>query len=380
MKKIGTVHVLLLAASLVFTLVCMEVGLRLIERLGYFPGFFKAINSAYTPFDVKTGEGLYYAHPYTAYDMKPGYGIPGEVTINSYGFRGKEFSETKAPGTYRIVALGGSTTYGIGLEEDGTYPYFLEEILQERLGTDKIEVINAGLVSATTAESLSRFLLKVVPLDPDMVIFYEGYNDLPPRMFKDYTGDYYHFRKIPYYKPPFLSRFLLYRIAVSGFKASLHYPNTTLLSHTWKFENLPAEESGRIENFNKTSSAIYKRNLSYIIDVAKARGIPIVLSTFAIDDDAPDWNEHMPEALWAEGIGQNNAAVRELAEEYDTPLIEYYEYGLENKDLFLDSIHMTSEGNEKMANFFADTLAPIIREEMTAGERGEKDGGRNAGD
>ena len=369
MRKIGKIHILLLFASLVFTLVCMELGLRLIERLNYYPGFFKAINSAYTPFDVKTGEGLYYTHPYTAYDMKPGYGIPGEVTINSYGFRGKEFDITKAPGTFRIVALGGSTTYGIGLEEDGTYPYHLEKVLQERLGTDKVEVINAGLVSATTAESLSRFLLKVVPLDPDMVIFYEGYNDLPPRMFNDYSGDYYHFRKIPDYKPPFLSRFLLYRIAVSGFKASLHYPNTTLLSHTWKFENLPEEESERIENFNNTSTDTYKRNLSYIIDFARARDITIVLSTFGIDDDAPDWNDHMPEELWAKGIGENNAAVTELAEEYDLPLIEYYEYGLRNKDVFLDSIHMTSEGNEKMANFFAGTLVPIIRDQLAAGNQ-----------
>ena len=361
MKKIGKVHVLLLAFSLVFTLACMEIGLRLIERLGYFPGFFKAINSAYTPFNIKTGEGLYYAHPYTAYDMKPGYSIPAEVTINSLGFRGEEFSEVKAPGTFRIVTLGGSTTYGIGLEEDGTYPYFLEEVLRERLGTDRIEVINAGLVSATTAESLPRFLLKVVPLDPDLVIFYEGYNDLPPRMFDNYSEDYYHFRKIPDYKPPLLSGFLLYRIAVSGFKASLHYPNTTLLSHTWKFENLPEEESERIENFNNTSAEVYKRNLSYIIDVARARGITIVLSTFAIDPDAPNWNDYMPDELWTKGIDENNAAVRELAREYDLPLIEYYEYGLDNKQIFKDSIHMSAEGNAEMAKVFAETLVPIIK-------------------
>ena len=30
-------------------------------------------------------------------------------------------------------------------------------------------------------------------------------------------------------------------------------------------------------------------------DVARARDITIVLSTFGIDDDAPDWNDHMPE-------------------------------------------------------------------------------------
>lgn len=84
--------------SILFTLVIVEAGLRILERLGYLRPFLTAINSAYTPFDVKTGEGLYYSHPYTAYDMKPGYGIPGDVTINSLGFRGKEFSEIKQLG------------------------------------------------------------------------------------------------------------------------------------------------------------------------------------------------------------------------------------------------------------------------------------------
>jgi hypothetical protein len=60
-----------------------------------------------------------------------------------------------------------------------------------------IEVINAGLVSATTAESLVRFYLKVVDLSPDMIAIYEGFNDIAPRVFNGFRADYYHFRKTP---------------------------------------------------------------------------------------------------------------------------------------------------------------------------------------
>jgi lysophospholipase L1-like esterase len=364
MKRIRTARILLVLLAVIIALALSEIGLRAIERLGYFSHFFKTLNSAYTPFDVKTGEGLYYSHPYISYDMKPGYSIPGEVAINSLGYRGEEFDAVKPPGVYRIVALGGSTTYGIGLNDDETYPYYLQKELRERLGTDKVEVINAGLVSATSAESLSLFLFKVLPLDPDMVIFYEGYNDLPPRMFDGYSDDYYHFRKNPENRFSWLSQSLLYRVAASGFRATLHYPNTTLLSEIWRFENLPREDSKKIENFNSTSSAVYERNLDYIIALARAKDITVVLSTFVFDDDAPDWNDYMPGELWGKGIGQNNEAVKELAGKYGLPLIDLYSYGLGNKHIFLDSVHLTAEGNDEAAAVFADTIAPIVGEKM----------------
>lgn len=365
MKRIRTAHILLVLLSIIIALALAEIGIRTIERLGYFPHFFKALNSAYTPFDVKTGEGLYYSHPYMSYDMKPGYDIPGEVSINSLGFRGEEFGAVKPPGVYRIVALGGSTTYGIGLNDDETYPYYLQKELRKRLGTDKIEVINAGLVSATTAENLPRFLLKILPLKPDMIIFYEGYNDLPPRMFNGFSDDYYHFRKNPQNYFSWLSHSLLYRAAASGLKASLHYPNMTLLSEIWKFENMPQDDGQKIANFNSTANAVYERNLDYIIALARAKNITVVLSTFVFDDDAPNWNNYMPDELWGKGIGQNNEAIKELAGEYGLPLIDLYSYGLEHKNIFHDSIHLTAEGDEEMADVFADTIAPIVKKEMS---------------
>ncbi len=65
------------------------------------------------------------------------------------------------------------------------------------MGTNKIQVVNAGIVSVTTAESLHRLFVDILPIEPDMIILYHGYNDLVPRMFNEYSDDYYGFRKIP---------------------------------------------------------------------------------------------------------------------------------------------------------------------------------------
>ena len=353
----------LIGSGILVVLVTVEIALRIAQGVGIAPDYFRRLNSAYTPFDVKTGEGLYYAHPYISYDMKPGYAIPG-VTINSLGFRGAEFAAKKPAGTYRIVALGGSTTYGTQLTDEHTYPFLLERELRQQLQSNRIEVINAGLVSATSAESLARFLLRVVGLEPDLVIFYEGYNDLPPRMFEGYSDDYYHFRKFPQNRDSFWSRLLTYRVAAAGFAARLHYPNVTLLSETWKFENLPAGAEARIANFDRTSPAVYERNLSYMIDIAKARQIPFVLATFAFNDAVPNWNDDMPDPLWSKGIGQHNDIVRSLADRHRLPVVPFHEFGLQHPEIFKDSVHMTAAGNLEMARLFAGTLLPIVQSRL----------------
>ena len=44
---------------------------------------------------------------------------------NSHGFRGDEFEKEKPDDTFRIFTVGGSTTFGIGAEDDETWPAHL---------------------------------------------------------------------------------------------------------------------------------------------------------------------------------------------------------------------------------------------------------------
>lgn len=122
--------------------------------------------------------GYYKYHPdqqRSTYDVDTGEVYP--VTINSRGFRGREFAIAKPPGVIRIVTLGASSTLGYHNRDDLTYPAQLERRLQERCPGVRYEVINLGIPHLTTAQILALFLAEGVQLEPDVVTFYEGWND-----------------------------------------------------------------------------------------------------------------------------------------------------------------------------------------------------------
>jgi lysophospholipase L1-like esterase len=65
---------------------------------------------------------------------------------NTYGFRDVEHAIEKAKGTFRILGLGDSFTYGVGVAEDETYLAQLEAMLNAREGTHpRVEIIKAGI-------------------------------------------------------------------------------------------------------------------------------------------------------------------------------------------------------------------------------------------
>ena len=56
-------------------------------------------------------DGLVIPHPYLLYVARPGYQEFGFTQVNSLGYRGHEIAHDKPAGTYRILCLGGSTTF-----------------------------------------------------------------------------------------------------------------------------------------------------------------------------------------------------------------------------------------------------------------------------
>jgi len=96
---------------------------------------------------------------------------------NSWGLRGDEFSLEKPAEIVRIVCLGASTTEGSQGNRE-TYPYFLQQELTSRFPGRFFEVINAGHHGQGIEDLLEVFKQRLLPLNPDLVIFYEGYNDI----------------------------------------------------------------------------------------------------------------------------------------------------------------------------------------------------------
>lgn len=101
---------------------------------------------------------------------------PFTVTINSQGFRGKEFNEKKEGDVIRVVTLGASSTFGFGNRDDDTYPYYLEKFLNDKCWR-RFEVINLGIPHLNSEQIYALFMAEALALNPDVVTFYEGMND-----------------------------------------------------------------------------------------------------------------------------------------------------------------------------------------------------------
>jgi lysophospholipase L1-like esterase len=109
--------------------------------------------------------------------LKPNYQNEARgIYINSQGFKGEELLEKEGK-IYRIVALGDSTTFGVGQG----YPQILQQLLNQFKSQDcasKFEVVNAGVEGYNSEQISLHFQRDVLPLKPDMILIYAGWNDL----------------------------------------------------------------------------------------------------------------------------------------------------------------------------------------------------------
>jgi len=92
------------------------------------------------------------------------------VRINEHGLRGPSTPLEPPAGVHRILALGGSTTFGEGLEEEDSFPAQLERELNESGGSERYEVLNAGVEGYNSTAELA-FLRQIgLALKPRTVI------------------------------------------------------------------------------------------------------------------------------------------------------------------------------------------------------------------
>ena len=99
-----------------------------------------------------------------------------DYKFNSNGLRNLEVIIPKPDDVFRIIAIGGSTTFG-GEKNDTTWPGHLERILNELVVGKKIEVINAGKPGINSGHEFNYLRNEVNRLEPDLVLMYDGWND-----------------------------------------------------------------------------------------------------------------------------------------------------------------------------------------------------------
>ena len=116
--------------------------------------------------------------------------FPELYSINSEGFRGPEFMKNKPDNTYRIIAVGDSTTFGAGVTYENTWPIILEKKLQNISKSKNIEVINAGSGIAMSLKQSKLIKEKLVGYKPDLIIAFGGQSDMICKMPEQITKNH----------------------------------------------------------------------------------------------------------------------------------------------------------------------------------------------
>lgn len=102
--------------------------------------------------------------------MADGYGVPPyKVRINHEGFRDEKFPKTENPHTIRVAVIGGSITFGKGVNETDRYTERLERKLNDNSETD-YEVVNMGTSGLGMEDFESILRKKMSALHPDVVV------------------------------------------------------------------------------------------------------------------------------------------------------------------------------------------------------------------
>jgi hypothetical protein len=150
-----------LVVSLLLPLLMVEAALRLLGPIlpgNYNTGDFLVPHPVYGRFHVPGFDGWTKTREYTSH-----------VVINSLGLKGPERPYAKPPGVKRILYLGDSFTEAVQVPQQDGVVSRLETALNAH-GTDRYEVLNAGVGGWGTGEELVYLREEGYRYQPDLVV------------------------------------------------------------------------------------------------------------------------------------------------------------------------------------------------------------------
>ena len=332
-------------------------------------------------------------HP--APGVLPGVEGPARFTTNADGLR----AEARRPEhAYRILAIGGSTTESLYLDDAETWPRLLQEQLGAARGRADVWVGNAGKSGLNSRHHVVQ-VLQLLPQLPqiDVLLLLVGVNDLHHRLSRDAD-----FRPIDQEPRSAFSELYVRAFDVRPEPQSLWQPVQLLrrmaqLRARWDGEDPPValvqDDAGRIyEKWRRhrreashwrselpdLNSALreYAANLHTIADVAQRHGASVVFVTQPVM-----WHAQLSPAqralLWLGGVGdfqrepgheyyrvealsrgmaQYNAALLEVCALRGLDCVDLAGALLRDTRIFYDDCHFNEAGSRRVASLLAEHL------------------------
>jgi lysophospholipase L1-like esterase len=346
-----------MGVSLVVILLILEVFLR----VWFVSAGSEAdrVNYLYNTETILGTSNRFRGEPYTNFGLSPNH-----REHSSRGYRHDELITPKPEGQFRIFAVGGSTTYGISLNVGDDYPAQLQAILRAN-GYSNVEVINAGVPQYATYENLINFQLKILDDAPDMLITYEGINDVITRLVdpQAYTGNnpmrgIWNTEDLYNLPPSTVLRFVgmnLGLIRRPVLLESVLAPTSTVArcEHPTFCANLGLTP---LEVLEANPPRYFERNMRHLLLLAQANNVQVVMSTWAYYPLPSNGSLYMTYPHMQLGADQHNDITRALAREFGTPLIDFAESVPDDPELWQDGLHLTAKGAREQAEQYAQFL------------------------
>jgi len=315
--------------------------------------------------------------------------------LNIWGYRGPVLSR-KHPGEIRVVVLGGSTVFGYGRTWQEAFPPQLEQRLnQAAKGPATFTVANLGYNSE--GAYAFRFTLEdFAYLEPDVVCLYEGYNDLMGDPNGGNPAVHRHrsplFRAVGYF--PILPLVLTEKAMAIRFGGDLNQAylakNKTVFTPTLaaratsgaldaaaaitdslerqlaRAAGAPRSGAARATDTGCASPwTMYCRDVAAAIDYALSRGQRVLFVS----------QPYLPLPLArAAHIEQQQMTVAMLERRYPGRRdIVHVNVGdavdLNDRTLAFDGMHLTAEGNARVAARLVQPVLDVMRDRLQASAR-----------
>jgi len=323
----------------IIVLIVLILGLEGISRV-VFP--IKETKAIFNDKDLRVRNRPFVQHhPTRGFALKPNF--KNELyTIDADGFRVVPLNVPSPDKT--ILCMGESTTFGWMVKDNETYPYYLSLDLQQS-GTNA-KVINGGIPSYTSSQVLLylKEILDKKEIKPNLVLVNIMWNDIWYSSVQNWHPDI-----LIYQKPP------SWMIWLDKYSHLYHVIQKFVIS---------THKTKQVDVFNQKALEKYSENLQDMIDICKKQGIDIAFVEPPLDSD------HITQdGLHEFRIRYTKPYLIKMGQVYFDALkkvaknngIKVYEHHvglkyLHQKNLFLDALHPTPQGNKIMADDITNQL------------------------
>ena len=303
--------------------------------------------------------GMFEHRPYSIYWNRPNYFRNGYRITNSLGYRfmGEYDPDNLSSNSFKILILGGSTTFSDFHSDD------FEDSWTHRVGTiisahnpDKdFRIFNAGLNAGMSSELLAHFVFEVQKISPDLVIIHGPGNDLLPILLGDVSTDYRLTRRIIQFGRRPGERFLLRHIGLFRFLYTIWLSNISL--SFFSTPNMPSI-STQAQNAIDLYPSQFAANLKMFVGICRAFEMKLLLVDF-LQAPQPKLLQIWPDLAEASQIAiqKMNSSMEDEACVHKSGVYHVkFDSSLFHEDFFLDNCHLNAQGENVKAKVISDFL------------------------